>query len=245
MQRRLLVSVHDVTPRHFARLKAIAALLERHGLGGRYSALVVPNFWHEWPLADHPEFVTWLSGQIQDGVEPLLHGYFHRDESDHRGAWARLRGTALTAGEGEFLGLDREAARARIVAGARVLADHLGAAPLGFVAPAWLYSDATREVLRELGYAVAEDHWRVWSPVQDAVLARGPVIAYASRTRLRAAASIAWSRAATLALDRQAIVRLAIHPHDLDVPALARELDRALAVLTRERAAIRYGDLVA
>lgn len=243
MQRRLLVSVHDVTPRHFARLRAIAALLERHGLGGRYSALVVPNFWHEWPLADHPEFITWLLGQIEAGVEPLLHGYFHRDESDHRGAWARLRGRALTAGEGEFLGLDREAARARIVAGGRVLAEHLGAAPRGFVAPAWLYGQATLEVLRELGYAVAEDHWRVWSPIRGEVLARGPVIAYASRTRLRVAASIAWSRAASLALERQPIVRLAIHPHDLDVPALERELDRALALWTRDRAPIRYADL--
>lgn len=243
MQRRLLVSVHDVTPRHFERLRAIAATLERHGLGGRYSALVVPNFWHEWPLADHPEFLAWLRQEIDAGVEPLLHGYFHRDEAEHPSPWTRLRGRALTAREGEFLGLGHEAARARIVAGGRLLTELLGAAPTGFVAPAWLYGAATRDVLAELGYAIAEDHWRVWSPRGGQVLARGPVIAYASRTRLRAAASLAWSRAATIALARQPIVRLAIHPHDLDLESLARELDRALAALTRDRAAIRYHEL--
>ncbi|MCA9637582.1 MAG: polysaccharide deacetylase family protein [Myxococcales bacterium] len=242
--RRVIVSVHDVTPRHFERLREIDALLARHGLAGRYAALIVPNFWHEWPLADHPDFLEWLRGAIAGGVEPILHGYFHRDESEHRSAWARLRGRTMTAGEGEFLGLDREAARARIVAGRRLLAEHLGVEVDAFVAPAWLYGQATQEVLEELGFTLAEDHLRVWSPARGgATLARGPVLSYASRTRARVAASWLWSRASTALLDPMPVLRLAIHPHDLDVPLLGRELDRALGALLRGRAPIRYREL--
>ena len=241
--RRVLVSVHDVTPRHFERLRTIDRLLGKHGLAGRYSALLVPNFWHEWPLADHPEFISWLRRVLDEGVEPVLHGYFHVDESEHRSAWDRLRGRAMTASEGEFLGLSKEAARARIVAGQRLLHDHLGITPQVFVAPAWLYSAGTHEALGELGLAVAEDHLRVWSPATGATLARGPVLSYASRTRARIAASWLWSRASTALLGPMPTLRLAIHPHDLDVTTLERELDRALAVLLRERAPILYRDL--
>ncbi len=242
--RRVLVSVHDVSPRHFERLRTIDLLLGKHGLAGRYSALIVPNFWHEWPLADHPEFLTWLRGAIEGGVEPILHGYFHVDESEHRSAWDRLRGQTMTASEGEFLGLGKEAARARIVAGQRLLRDHLGTAPEVFVAPAWLYSPATLEALSDLGIAVAEDHLRVWSPATGATLARGPVLSYASRTKARIAASWLWSRASTTLLGAMPTLRLAIHPHDLDIPALERELDRALGALLRERTPALYRDLV-
>jgi hypothetical protein len=242
--RRVLVSVHDVTPRHFERLRTIDLLLGKHGLAGRYSALIVPNFWHEWPLADHPEFLRWLRGAIGEGVEPVLHGYFHVDESEHRSAWDRLRGRTLTASEGEFLGLGKEAARARIVAGQRLLHDHLGITPQAFIAPAWLYSKSTHEALTELGIAVAEDHLRVWSPATGATLARGPVLSYASRSKARLAASWLWSRASTALLGSMPTLRLAIHPHDLDVPTLERELDRALGVLLRERTPIHYGGLI-
>lgn len=243
--RRVLVSVHDVTPRHFERLRTIDRLLGKHGLAGRYSALIVPNFWHEWPLADHPEFLRWLRRAMGEGVEPILHGYFHVDESEHRSAWDRLRGRTMTASEGEFLGLGKEAAHARIVAGQRLLHDHLGITPQTFIAPAWLYSQSTHEALAELGIAVAEDHLRVWSPATGATLTRGPVLSYASRSKARVAASWLWSRASTALLGAMPTLRLAIHPHDLDVPTLERELDRTLGVLLRERTPIHYAALSA
>ena len=242
---RLLVSVHDVTPRHADRLRRIAALLARHGLRGRYSALVVPNFWHEWPLADHPDFIAWLRDQVEEGVEPVLHGYYHRDESPHASGWDRLRGRHLTAGEGEFLGLPYEAARARLAAGRALVEDLLRASVTGFVAPAWLYGQPSLDALRDLAFAHAEDHWSVWSPSTGRRLAAGPVVSYASRDRVRVAGSLLWSRASAALLRPLPIVRLAIHPHDLDVPALERELDRRLGALLRARQPILYRDLAA
>ena len=211
---------------------------------GRYAALIVPNFWHEWPLADHPEFLAWLRERIDNGVEPILHGYFHVDESEHNSAWDRLKGQTMTASEGEFLGLSQESARARIVAGQRLLRNHLGVTPEVFVAPAWLYSAGTRAALSEIGFAVAEDHLQVWSPKTRTTLARCPVLSYASRSRTRIAASWLWSRLTTALLGRLPVLRLAIHPHDLDVPTLENELDRALAVLLRKCTTMLYGDFL-
>lgn len=239
----VLVCVHDVSPRHADRLREIDDLLARHGVSARYSMLVVPEFWHDHSLRDHPGFTAWLRELSARGVEMILHGYYHRDETAHRSRLARLKATTMTASEGEFLGLDRAEARRRIEAGAAMMRDTLGQAPSAFVAPAWLYSAATREVLAELGFRVAEDHLRVWNPSTGRTLLRGPVLGYASRDLRRTASSLVWSQIATRLLRPLPVVRLAIHPHDFDRAVLAREIDRALGSLLAWRAPILYREL--
>jgi hypothetical protein len=202
--------------------------------------LVVPNFWHEWPIAADPVFVEWLRERASAGVEMMLHGYYHKDD---RAASGPLRARVMTAGEGEFSSLPRDEAEERIVRGKQEL-EALLERPIDlFVAPAWLYSEGTHDALAALGFRVAEDQLRVWSPPGRRTLARGPVVSYASRTLGRKLSSIAWSKVATVALTPQPLVRFAVHPHDLDSAALTRELDRALASLTARRALTRYADL--
>ena len=241
----IIVCVHDVSPKHAGRLARIHALLERVGVGARYAMLVVPDFWREWPLGDHPDFVDWLRARADDGVEMLLHGFTHRDETQHAGGVARWKATTLTASEGEFLGLSHDEARNRIEAGREVLYQAMGQHVTGFVAPAWLYSEGTHRALRELGFTCAEDHLRVWRPTDGAVVHRSPVVSYASRDRARVLGSHVWSRAASLLLRPLPTVRLAIHPHDLDVPSLEREIERCLRVFLRDRRPLTYGSLVA
>lgn len=243
--KRLLLTIHDVTPRHAERLERIEAVLERLGLEGRYGMLVVPNFWGEWPLEEHREFAAWLRGRAEAGVEMILHGLLHRDEARHRGLWRRFQAAVMTNREGEFLGLDAAEARARLEQGRALLAELLGAEVRGFVAPAWLYGPGALEALEALGFRFAEDHGRVWSPATGETLVRGPVVSYASRDRRRVAGSLLWSRLATVALRPLDTVRMAIHPHDLDVPVLAREIERALAALLREREPVHYEALAA
>lgn len=243
---KLLVSVHDVTPRHFAALKDIDRLLGRLGIGSCYSMLVVPNFWSAWPLEEHPEFVEWLRARESDGVEMILHGFYHRDQHTHRGAAARVKAGLMTAGEGEFLGLGYADAAARISAGKAVLESALEQPVEGFVAPAWLYGEATRQVLRDQSFRFAEDHWSVWAPaLDDRRLARSPVISYSSRTRMRIATSWLWSRSAMLALSAAPVVRHAIHPHDLDSGLIVSEIERSLTSLLARREVMQYRHLAA
>lgn len=242
--KQLIVSIHDVTPRHGERLKQIEAFLSGCGLESRYSMLVVPDFWRSAALADYPEFCAWLRTRAQAGVEMLLHGFDHRDETSHPGAMARWKAAHLTAREGEFLGLDHEEARRRLIAGRQVVESVIGGPVAGFVAPAWLYGPGAHSALRELDFAVAEDQLRVWSPRDGRILSRTPVVSYASRSAARVRSSLAWSRMATILLTPCRTVRLAIHPHDFDVPALIAETRRAILAFTADRSPASYGDLI-
>jgi predicted deacetylase len=242
--RRVLVCVHDVTPRHAERLVRIDAMLAELGVGARYSMLVVPDFWGAWPLADHPEFVRWLRGRADAGVEMILHGLYHKDTTAHAGGIDGWRATTLTAGEGEFLGLSYVESRRRLRRGRGVVEAAVEREVHGFVAPAWLYSDGAREALRDLDFAFAESHFRVWRPRTDETVLRGPVVSYASRDRRRVMGSLVWSRASGPLLASFDVTRFAIHPHDLDVPALASEIRRALSAQLARRTPVLYDDEV-
>jgi predicted deacetylase len=241
--KQLLVSIHDVSPHHAERLKRIESFLAECGLGARYTMLVVPDFWQKAPLAEHPDFCAWLKGRAADGVEMLLHGFTHRDETAHPGALARWKAGAMTAREGEFLGLSREDARRRLIAGRQIVERAIRRPVTGFVAPAWLYGPGAHAALRELAFSVAEDQLHVWSPHQGRTLSRSPVVSYASRTPGRVKSSLAWSRLATRILKPCRTVRLALHPHDFDMPALVEEARRAILSFKGDRRLTSYDEL--
>ena len=206
--------------------------------------LVVPDYWGQWPLKDHPGFVEWLKERAAEGVELVLHGFFHRDEAVHESAAARWKATILTEREGEFLGLDYETARQRLLDGKQMLEAMLGQEIRGFIAPAWLYSPGTRKALRDLSFVYSETHRGLWSPVRPDVGSFAPVLNYATRDRRRLAASLAASRLATILLRPFPLVRFAIHPRDLDVVSVDREARRALASFLKRRRPVRYREIV-
>lgn len=239
---RLLASIHDVGPRFESEVDVLADRLERHLGGPRFAMLVVPDHWGEAPLAHAPRFAAKLRRWADQGVEMFLHGSSHRDDGAHATAAARWKARAMTAGEGEFLGLDQAEATRRMRAGRAVVEDAIGRPVAGFIAPAWLYGPGARIALHDEGFALAEDHFRVWRPTDGAVLTRGPVITWASRSRGRIASSIAFAGLARIALQPARTVRLAVHPGDAHVPALLGSIDATLAAF-RSRHAGRYGEL--
>lgn len=239
---RVLVCVHDVTPRHAERLARIHAMLAEHGVGARYSMLVVPNFWGEWPLDADGAFASWLRARADEGVEMILHGYYHRDTTEHAGALAAWKARTMTAREGEFLGLSYVEARRRLRTGRALVEGVIGREVHGFVAPAWLYGPGAHEALRDLDFSFAESHLKVWRPRTGETVVRGPVVSYASRDRRRIASSIVWSRLSGPLLAPTEVVRFAIHPHDFDVPALEREIRRALDGLMARRRPVLYDE---
>ena len=243
-RRVLLASIHDVGPRFESAIDALVARLEARLGTGRFAMLVVPDHWGEAPLAAAPHFQAKLRHWADQGVEMFLHGWCHRDDSAHRSGADRWRARHMTAGEGEFLGLDRAEAAGRMRAGRMLVEDAIGRPVAGFVAPAWLYGPGARAALADEGFALAEDHFRVWRPSDGAVLARGPVITWASRSPARIASSRAFAALARIALRPMPVMRLAVHPGDVRVHALLASIDRTLAAF-KDRAAGRYGDLAA
>ena len=240
--RLLLTSIHDVSPRFEGEVDRLTDLLRSH-IGDRIAMRVVPNHWGSAPIVPHSSFAGRLREWSNAGFDIFLHGFYHRDASRHDSLSSRLRGNLMTAGEGEFLGLSRSEAASRIAKGRKLLEDITGREIAGFIAPAWLYGEGALEALAEADIRLAEDHFRVWSPANDAQLARGPVITWASRTRPRLLSSLM----AAAALRRAPIkaLRIGVHPPDVRHPVLVRSIQTTLSVASRTRTPARYGDLLA
>jgi predicted deacetylase len=239
----MLASIHDVSPRFTDKIDRLADRLSNHLGGPRFALLVVPDHWGEAPIDGDRYF----QGRVRDwhnaGAEVFVHGWYHRDFATHRGV-AAFKAKHMTAREGEFLGLDHATALERMLRGKALIEDIIGAPASGFIAPAWLYGTGARSALAISGFAIAEDHMRVWVPATGHVLARGPVITWASRNPRRILSSRMFAALARHALSAADVVRVAVHPGDASVPALLESIDATLGRLMRNRIASRYGDLL-
>jgi predicted deacetylase len=238
----LLASIHDVSPRFEDEIERLLELLTPH-TGHRIAMLVVPNHWGSAPIIPASPFAARLRGWAELGIEMFLHGFFHRDTSSHERAQDRLRARFMTAGEGEFLGLSQEQASARLRDGQALLEDVIGRPVDGFVAPAWLYGPGALAALGQSSLPLAEDHMRVWEPATGRVLARGPVITWASRTRLRLASSLIAS--AALRRSPMKVLRVGVHPPDIHHLAIVRSIDATLSAAAAHRRAAAYQELLA
>jgi predicted deacetylase len=241
--RMLLASIHDVGPRFEAQVDQLADRLSRHLGGPRFAMLVVPDHWGEAPLREARAFQARLRDWADCGVEMFVHGWFHKDGSSHSGA-AGFKAKHMTAGEGEFLGLSRAEARRRMQDGRALIEDIIGRPTVGFIAPAWLYGLGAREALGDAGFAMAEDHMRVWRPSDGTVLARGPVVTWASRSRARIRSSLAFAALARTALRPLTTLRIAVHPGDTTVTSLLDSIDASLSTAAASRRVGRYADLL-
>jgi hypothetical protein len=239
----LLASIHDVGPRFEREVDQLAELLSGILGGPRFAMLVVPDHWGQAPLAGNRAFQARLRGWADQGIEMFVHGWFHKDLAEHSGA-AAFKAKHMTAGEGEFLGLSREVAAQRMADGRKLIEDAIGREVAGFIAPAWLYGDGAREALAASGFALAEDHMRVWRPSDGKVLAKGPVITWASRSVPRQLSSRFFSGLARHALHAQKVMRIAVHPGDTTVPALLESIAKTYSAFAKRRPAGRYCDLL-
>jgi uncharacterized protein len=232
---RLLISLHDVTPFHFDRLRKAEALFQEIGLR-KLTYLFIPNYHGRFPSAEHPEFVAWCRAPRHFEVEWQLHGDHHLEVlSSANGqtiSWAdQWRRRFLTAGEGEFLLLDAEAQRAKLASGRAVFQQCLGHEPSGFVAPAWLFNSKLIALLKEMGFQSTEDRHRIFA-LRGGRSLRSPVITWATRTTLLKYGSIAAAPVLGQLWQTVEVLRVAIHPFDLDhhqtVSSIRRLLDRVV-----------------
>lgn len=241
--RLLLASVHDVGPLFESEVDQLFDRISRSLGSARMAMLVVPNHWGKAPLSAAPAFQNRLRGWAEAGVEMFVHGWFHKDTTRHSGL-AAWKGAHMTAGEGEFLGLDAATAAQRISDGRALIEDIIGRPAAGFVAPAWLYGKGAHAALATSGLPIAEDHLRVWHPASGKVLARGPVVTWATRSRARTASSLAFAALARQALKPFPVVRIAVHPGDVHSTPVLQSIDRTLATLSRERTPASYAQLL-
>lgn len=242
--KRLLASIHDVHPGSVEAVEQLAARFDRHLGADRYAMLVVPDHWGANAVSGNAGFARKLRHWADRGIEIFVHGWFHKDLAQHTGLTA-LKARHMTASEGEFLGLDTAEAARRMAQGKALVEDITGRPVAGFIAPAWLYGPGAMTALAQGGFALAEDHMKVWQPDSGRIVARGPVITWASRSGPRTASSLLAAAVARRALGPLETVRVAVHPGDVTKRSILDSIDATLAALARKRVAGRYADLLA
>lgn len=220
----LLLSIHDVSPAHEAQVQQLWAMCTARGVSP--ALLVVPNWHGKRSLARSPAFVAWLHQCVKDGADIILHGYRHDELGMRRSIRDQWRAFGRTEREGEFLTLQHAAARERIADGLRVLRA-LDLNPMGFIPPAWLAREACHAAVAELGLAMSEDARAVRLHARG-VRMPAPVVCWSGRTPLRAWASAALAEARWAVYQHAPLVRLSLHPADLDHPATTRSISTAL-----------------
>jgi uncharacterized protein len=203
--------------------------------------LVVPDWHGTAPVEGAPAFAAWVREREAEGAEIFLHGERHDEAGLPRGWRDELRAFGKTNREGEFLTLDYTAARDRIDRGLERLRT-LGLDPVGFVPPAWLARPETHVAVKDAGLAVSENDATVFVHAKDLQLP-SPVLRWSSRGAFRAYASVLQAGARWTLQRTAPVMRIALHPTDLDHPATAASLQRALRAWLSDRAPSRYRDL--
>jgi predicted deacetylase len=240
----LLLSLHDVTPRHLERLQRAESLFCEIGVR-HVTYLLVPRYHGRWDVERDLAFQEWCHHPRPFTVDWCLHGFYHRElqKPESHSLSDSLKRRFLTAGEGEFLALAAPDAQRLVVRGKRAFRSCLGFAPGGFVAPAWLFTNALIAVLREQGFLWTEDHRRIHD-LRNSDVIPAPVITWSARSWLRRIGSI---RVASVLARRWCdtpILRVAVHPLDFDHPELVSSLREVISGGLKARRANGYGEVL-
>jgi predicted deacetylase len=208
----VLLVLHDVAPSTWADYQPFVEAVDALG-SVPMTWLLVPDFHRHNALDDHPAFCRMLDARLARGDELALHGYFHEDREPGPTTprdWFMRR---VYTHEGEFYRLSCEAALARLRAGIEVFQRHDW--PLhGFVAPAWLMSDGTRQALRELPLRYTSDPKHLYrlpefSPID------APGLVWSARSAWRRGLSKIVSEQRQQRWRQAPVIRLGLHPVDM------------------------------
>ncbi|MGH8390454.1 MAG: DUF2334 domain-containing protein [Pseudomonas sp.] len=208
----LLLVLHDVAPQTWADYRPFVEAVDALG-NVPMTWLVVPDFHKHNDLQAHPDFRHMLTERLELGDELALHGYFHCDDgpmASNPREWFMRR---IYTHEGEFYGLSPEAALARLRAGIDLFQRYNWSLH-GFVAPAWLMSEGTRQALRQLPLSYTSDPQHLYR-LPEFTAVDAPGLVWSARS--------AWRRGLSkLVCDqreqrwRQApVIRLGLHPVDM------------------------------
>jgi predicted deacetylase len=243
-RRRIAVALHDIEPATFERCALIRDRLDDHGVD-RVTLLVIPaRDLH--PLGERsPEMVSWLAERRRAGDSIAQHGFQHT-QLRRGGAFSRQTLTHARSGRSaEFVGLDRDETRRAVDAGWRVL-KLAGIEPDGFVAPAYAYTPALRQVL--------PDKFRWWASLlrlhrtlavadgHDSPRLIAPAWGMGTDSLSRRALSPALIRAGSLVCGDT--MRLDLHPTDLQNVRYMLALEWVLSRAGHRREAITYDELI-
>lgn len=215
-ERSVLLVLHDVAPQTWPDYQPFVDAVDALG-GVSMTHLVVPDFHHRNRLDQHPEFCRVLEHRLGKGDELALHGYFHADDAPPPRTPRQWFMRRVYTWEGEFYTLAEHQALERIGEGIELFQRQQW--PLdGFVAPAWLMSEGTRNALRRLPLSYTSDPQHFYRlPGFEKIPAPGLVWSAGSAWRRGLSRVVSdWQLKQCKAAPS---LRLGLHPVDMRYPA--------------------------
>ena len=238
-----VVSVHDVAPATFEKSARIVDELKRFGISV-CSLLVVPDYHHTGPSIEDPRFVEWLRFAEADGHEVVVHGYFHqRPRGSRETARDKFITRFYTSDEGEFYDLPYAEAHER-ASKAREQFERVGLKPFGFIAPAWLLGAEAERAVVDAGFEYTTRLATV-RDLRSGRDVRARSLVHSVRSEWRRAASLAWNGALFRQLQGAPLMRLGLHPPDLDHPAIWRQVESQCRAISATHTPTTYRDWIA
>ncbi|WP_350568803.1 polysaccharide deacetylase family protein [Pseudomonas sp. H26/SER47-MNA-CIBAN-0231] len=204
--------LHDVAPSTWADYQPFVEAVDALG-EVPMTWLVVPDFHRHDALDANPAFRRVLDARVARGDELALHGYYHDDQEPMPNTprdWFMRR---VYTHEGEFYRLSREAALARLHAGLEMFQRYDWPVQ-GFVAPAWLMSDGTRQALRELPLSYTSEPQHLYR-LPDFSAIDAPGLVWSARSAWRRGLSKILSDQREQRWREASVIRLGLHPVDM------------------------------
>jgi predicted deacetylase len=203
------------------------------------SLLVVPDYHHTGNSLGRLEFVQWLKARETEGHEIVLHGFYHQRSRRVGESFARKLITRIyTADEGEFFDLRHEEAL-RLLRAAQAEFARNGFYPTGFIAPAWLLGSEAERAVRAAGFRYTTT-LRVLRDFVSGMEFHSQSLVYSVRSRWRGAVSLLWNRTLFRRLTTNPLLRLGLHPPDLDHPKVWQQIRALIREAMRDRRPMTY-----
>jgi uncharacterized protein len=222
VQRALIVSIHDVAPVTRSPVERMLAQLACAGVP-HCSLLVVPDYHRTGRSLGDAAFTNWLRDLHAQGHEIVIHGFYHeRARRAGESAREKVVTRVYTAGEGEFYDLGYEEALRRIRDAQDEFAAH-GLDPAGFIAPAWLLGTEAMRAASDAGFR----YTTTLRGVRDLTTGKeflSQSLVYSTRSAWRCAVSPFWNRALFRRLTKNPLLRLSLHPPDIDHRAIWQQI---------------------
>jgi predicted deacetylase len=234
----LAVSMHDVAPPYWDRVRRALDALEAIGVRRR-SLLVIPNLEGRWPVDQADAFCGELRRRALDGDELVLHGYEHVAVGTPVGIVNRMKNRWYTRA-GEFLSLGYYEARDRIERGLDLM-QRMNLEVRGFVAPGWLISPDSLRAARDCGFEYTNSYLTLTDLVQGrAHFAPSLVFGPGS---LNEDLAIEVQRRLVALLSLSPVVRIVLHPPCVDHSG---RFEHILSIIRRlgQREAVTYVELL-
>jgi hypothetical protein len=224
------VSIHDVTSSSLSQVKRISDLLTELNIK-KPTYLVIPKYHGEDDIIPYANDLKNIIGNN----EIAMHGYTHKGKKHWLLSYMKL----FTDGEGEFISASE--LRIRIVLGLDIL-KKAELNPKGFVPPAWLIDKDNIKLFWDSFFTFLNTRSYIYD-LKNGKRYKAPVLTFSSR-RILKTLSIHAFKATSFMFRKHNMIRIAIHPKDIDSSKKIRLIKDILKNMKNKREEIYFSEFI-